>query len=193
MLVLATVVQGDQASVGLRDVTTIENGSGAARVLFRANELPDLGSVAINRAILTLPWSGERVNRTIPLQLSAVSQDWSAGSVAWNTGWLTPGGDVYDQLYSRLEVNCSEGRTSLRFDVTNILKEDLEAGVPIHGFLLSLQPRYGVGLQVPDLARLQGLETGTLEISYRTIPRRPERLRAEPEAAPRPRRAAAEQ
>jgi hypothetical protein len=124
--------------------------------------------VVISRARLTFTTSGQAAERSLRLCLSPVTAEWSPGSVTW-AGWRTPGGDFDEELVSLAEVSLAQGGTEVFFDVTPAVREIVQSGLSLHGFLLSVRPEDGVGLDVADASRFSGLEAGALEVSYRKV------------------------
>jgi hypothetical protein len=99
-----------------------------------------------------------------------VTANWNPLTVDWTTSWTRPGGDFDDELYARTRVDLARGATTATLDVTTIVKEVVEAGMSADGFILSVVPREGDGICVEDLARLAGLASATLAVSYVKMP-----------------------
>jgi hypothetical protein len=169
----AAFAEGRTAS--LYDVAVIENGQGAARVLFRAGGIEGLENVAISRATLTVAAAGQPEDRALEFWIHPVTRPWDPASVKWERGWSRPGGDFDDELLSIARLDLRADASEVAFDVTGLMKEIVEAGMEAHGFILTLAPADGVGIRVEDLSRLGSLADAALEIEYRRVPPRPSR------------------
>jgi hypothetical protein len=178
LAILAMIAVAGAARAGGREFrgnvvefATMDNGSGAARILFKVDAaVRDLEDVAIWRATLRVPVSGEAASETLRLHVYPVSRNWNAGSVDWNTGWDRPGGDFDREMYARGELALARGGAQeLEVDVTHLLKEIVEAGMPAHGFLVTVNPADGEGLRLADLPRFGSLAGAELEIRYRSL------------------------
>lgn len=169
----ATSATAAERTVSLSDVSVITDPSGNSRCLFRAADLATLQNVAIARAALVVPFSGEAAERTLRLAVYPVTSEWSAGSVSWSSGWTREGGDFDEEIGARAEVDLRGGSAVARFDVTAHVKEWLEEGASHDGFLLTAQPEFGEGVSSDDVSRLGSLTGARLEVVYRTVAARP--------------------
>lgn len=177
--VLATVaLLAATANAGGRDFrgnvveyAAIENGAGAARILFKVNAgMRDLENVAIWRATLKVPLAGDGSAEPLRIRVYPVGRDWNAGSVDWHSGWDRPGGDFEREMYARGEISPVRGGTQeLEVDVTGLVKEIVEAGFPAYGFLVTVHPGDGEGLRLADVSRFGALTGAELEIRYRNL------------------------
>ncbi|MBZ0269400.1 hypothetical protein K8I85_14695 [bacterium] len=160
----------DRRSEALSSHATITNEGDGHRLLFKADGLRTLNSVAIRRARIEFDLFGTVTDRMLYLSLCPVTTPWNAASVHWNSGWRRPGGDFDEDLATEVALDLSrEGKVS--FDVTPILKEWLEHGVEYDGFILTVQPRQGgEGIRGEDLGRLQDLANASLVVDYRRVP-----------------------
>jgi hypothetical protein len=156
---------------GVTDVTTIADGQGAARMLFRLASAIDVPNIAIRSAQLTFQVSGSASERKVPLRIHPVTAEWSAGAAGW-TGWSRDGGDFDEDLFGRVEVDLSSS-SEVRIDVTGLMKELLEAGLEADGFILTVDPREGLGIASGDVSSFSGLSGATLEMTYRKSPPAP--------------------
>ncbi|MBZ0270214.1 hypothetical protein K8I85_18835 [bacterium] len=167
---VASPVFADRRSESLASHATINNGGGDHRLLFKADGLRFLESVAIRHARIEFDLAGATADRALYLSLCPVTTEWTAGSVGWESGWTRAGGDFDEDLASDAAVDLSRGGKA-SFDVTPILKEWLEHGAEYDGFLLTVQPREGgEGIRGEDLSRLQGLQGASLVVDYRRVP-----------------------
>jgi hypothetical protein len=162
---------------GVKDVATITDESGVARVLFRLDGSIDLPNIAIERATLDLSLVGDAQERGLRLQIHPVTRSWNRSSVDWTTGWTRPGGDFEDDLYGRAEVHFDRGATHGSFDLTTPLKEVIEAGMDADGFILTLSPTDGRGIPADALSRFADLDEATVTIRYKRIPPAPPAVR----------------
>jgi hypothetical protein len=176
-LLAASPTTATQITAGIRDVSTISNGRGEERILFR---LPDLG-LPENALILrvTLEFTVDAQPDSLPeqIQVHPVTAAWSAGAVDWMSGWQRPGGDIDPDLYSRLDVDLSQGGRAIGIDVTNLVKAQVEDGVFADGFLLTVPPYAGEGLPVAPTPRYLSMESGSVDVSYRVVSAPPTRHR----------------
>ncbi|MBZ0267340.1 hypothetical protein K8I85_04245 [bacterium] len=176
-ILVSSPALADRRSEPLSAHATITNEGDAHRLLFKADGLRSLESVAIRRARIEFDLSGATTDRTLHLSLSPVTTPWNAGSVHWNSGWRRPGGDFDEDLATEVALDLSRGGKA-SFDVTPILKEWLEHGMEYDGFILTVQPREGgEGIRGQDLGRLQGLDGASLIVDYRRVPPPPHRRR----------------
>jgi hypothetical protein len=169
-ILVSSPALADRRATALSSHATINNGGDGHRLLFKADGLASLGSVAVRHARIEFDLGGQVTDRTLYLNLSPVTTSWEPGSVQWEGGWRRPGGDFDEDMASEVAVDLSRaGKAS--FDVTPILKEWLEHGVEYDGFILSVQPREGgEGIRGQDLGRLQGLHGASLVVDYRKVP-----------------------
>jgi hypothetical protein len=170
LLAMSSFANADRNTCPVADVAVIQNGEGAARVLFRCPEMLATDGVAIRRATLTIPFVGLGEARSLNLQLHPVTANWNPLTVDWTTSWTRAGGDFDDELYARTRVDLARGATTATLDVTTIVKELVDAGMSADGFILSVVPHEGDGIRVADLARLAGLAGATLDLSYVKMP-----------------------
>ena len=166
------VGHAETLTASVRDVTTISNGNGASRVLFDFAGIGNLGDVAVSRATLRFSLSGSTGEGKVLLRLHPVTSSWNPGGVSWSGGWSRAGGDFDETVYSRTEVNLSRQGT-VSIDATVPLRESLVGGMSSHGFLLTVDPRSGEGLNSELVGRLQNLGSATLELNYRKVPPKP--------------------
>lgn len=153
---------------GVTDVTTISDGQGSSRMLFRLGSAIEVPNIAIRSAQLTFPVSSAASERRVPLRIHPVTAEWSAGAAAW-TGWSRDGGDFDEDLFGRAVVDLSSA-SQVRIDVTAVMKEVLEEGMEADGFILTVDPRDGVGIASGDVSSFSGLTGATLEMTYRRSP-----------------------
>lgn len=153
---------GETLRLAVQDMTTVEDGAGNARILFKMADPGNLGYVAISRASIQFDLTGTPRSGRLGLQVHPVTTTWSPGAVAWST-------DFDESVYGRTEVDLGRsGPVSL--DITLLVKEILESGATSLGFVLTTQPSETTGLQSADLSRFANLGSATVEIKYRRTP-----------------------
>lgn len=166
-LLAAAPATADRHHASLNSRATISHGN-ASRLLFKADGIGALGTVAISRARIEFDMAGDTADRVLYLRLCPVTTSWNAASVHWNNGWRRAGGDFDEDLAAEMGVDLSREGGKVVLDVTAILKEWLEGGAEFDGFLLSVQPREGgEGIRGEDVARFQSLGSGSLIVDYR--------------------------
>ncbi len=170
-LCLASLSIAEDRSVAVRDLAVIQDGRGAARMLFRINALDLDENTLIRRASLSVPITTLPQERDLTLRLYPLSRSWGAGA-SWSTPWTTAGGDFDRELYSEARVDLRSGSGVAVFDVTSLLKEILEEEVFADGFLLTDVTGGASGIRLTDVAALQ-LTTAALKVSTRTVINRP--------------------
>lgn len=174
MMGIALVAQAafaDELTRSVCDVTSITDGEGSARIVFKMDSPIELTDVAVQKATLRFTTSGTAgEERTKTLLLHPLTRAWTAGAVSWTTPWTRPGGD-FDDLYARREWDLGGRGRVLAFDVTLLVKEIVEHDGESLGFLLTVDPEEGVGLPSEDLTRFEGFSSATIEVHYRHMPR----------------------
>ncbi len=163
----------EEAIRGIGDVTTIEDGEGHGRVLFLCDDLAPMENVAIWKAMLRFDLQGAPEDRTLALVIHPITRPWNPGTVDWETGWTRPGGDFDEELFARAELDLGRGSGRYSIDVTALAKEIVESEYVCHGFLATIDRSEGVGFLEADLARMEGLGTGSVEVHYRSTPPAP--------------------
>ncbi|MFN8179274.1 MAG: hypothetical protein U0167_15185 [bacterium] len=158
-VLLATTAWSEERTVPVRDVAVVQDGHGAARVFFRLGAISISQSTLIDRAVLTVPFTGDLADRAIELRVSPVTQAW-AGNPSFDTPYD-------DSLSGRCEVDLRRGSGVANFDLTVALKESLEEGVFSDGFVLTARSE---GATATDLARFGTLSGATLRLTTTTLP-----------------------
>jgi hypothetical protein len=179
LLLAAGAASAAPLAASVQDVTVIQDGAGSARILFRPGPtVSGLTGTSISNATLTLPTAGLPAQRGLRLRIYPVTTTWSTAGATWTTGWRRAGGDFDDEIFASADVDFTRGAATAVFDVTGILKEVLEAGMPADGLILTVHSLDGAGIPVADLARFGTLATATFDIRYRAAP--PLRIALEP-------------
>ncbi len=168
---LTSVTRAEDRSAALRDLSVIQDGRGAARILFRIGELDLDDHTLIRRATLSVPVTTLPEERVLDLRLYPLSRSWDV-TASWTAPWTTAGGDFDRELYSEARVDLRSGSSVAVFDVTSVLKEVLEEEVFADGFLLTDVTGGASGIRLTDVAALQ-LTTAALSVSTRTVINRP--------------------
>lgn len=176
VFVMAATALASDDIIGVGEVALLEDGVGAARIVFRPAppELPEY--VAIGRATLEfdLPSAGEV--RRLRLRVHPVTTSWRAGLVSWTAGWSRPGGDFDEDLAADAEVVVGRGG-EVGFDVTGILQE-IHGGLASDGFILTVPKEVGIGLRVEDAQAFSNLGAARLEVSFRKVTPPPREVRS---------------
>jgi hypothetical protein len=188
IIVLLTVSMLSEASYAEKtnadviDVAAIEDGEGNARILFHWNSPITAEYFAIQRATLKFDVLGEAESRVLRLRFHPVTTAWTAGNVSWSSGWSEPGGDFDEDIVSSTDLDLSKGEATVFVDVSNVLKETLEIGQDLHGFLVTTDPTDATGIKEADIARFEGLASGSLEVTWRKVPAKPIELQQDDSA-----------
>ena len=167
-VLLVGIASAAELTRGVTDVTTIADGQGSSRMLFRLASAIEVPDIAIRSAQLTFTVSRAASERKVALRIHPVTTAWSAGAAGW-TGWSRDGGDFDEDLFGRVEVDLSSS-SEVRIDVTAVMKEVLEEGMQVDGFILTVDPREGAGIAAGDVSAFSGLSDATLEMTYRKSP-----------------------
>ena len=167
-LAVCVPVHADEETKDLRTIRSIDDGEGSARILFRVSELAQLDGIAIRRATLRVPLQGQVDQRTINLRVYPVTTTWNEGTVTWTNGWTRPGGDFDEEVFGRGTLELASGASELQLDVTGLLKEVVEMDLTSDGFIVSVAPGDGIGLDSDDVSRLR-LAEAEVEVRYRRI------------------------
>ena len=179
LFLIAASVHASELQANVADVTTITDGAGHSRILFRGGPTEAMSDVAVRKASLRWTRTGGGVPQRIRLQIHPITTPWNAETVAWGRGWTRPGGDFDESLYGRCELDLAAPEVA-QFDLTMVFKEILEHGHPAHGFLLTVDPADGLGLPDGVVELLGNLSAATLEVEYRRMPPVPPNRRQGP-------------
>lgn len=163
-MVMPTSSFAESVDVPLRDVTTVQDGRGAVRVFFRMAALPTSDHVLIDRAVLTIPYSGEREARVLELRVCPVTESWQ-GTGEWGTEFDTV-------LYSGGRLDLSRDHGVATFDVTPALQAIRERGYAADGFVLTVRDPES-GIPAGDASRFAGLAGASLHLETTTLPSGP--------------------
>lgn len=170
LLVAALPSEAGERRCSVGSNATIQNQAGEARVLFELEDLDELDGSLIRRARLRIPYTlGTTEDRTLELIAMPVTTEWNAGTVDWDTGWQTPGGDFDHELYSPGRADLRRTSGVITFDLTVSLKERLEQGADHHGFLVTVKAPDREGIEPDDLGLLQSLGTATVTVSAKPL------------------------
>lgn len=162
-LVLAGPVAAERLSRGVTDVATTSDGRGGSQVFFRWS--PELSAgAAVRQATLRFERSGEAVARAVTVRVYPVTAAWSGtGPLRYDPG-----------LWSHAEIDLAEAGPVV-IDVTTVVKEIVEGGHPVHGFVLAADGAEESGLTPAEVSRLGGLSSGTIDVTWRRVPAAPAR------------------
>ncbi len=157
-LLAAGMTEATETEIGLRDVTVIHDGRGAARILFRTGALPISDRLVVDRAVLAVPWSGAAEERSLELRVCPVTTSWG--------GWET---DFDRELYARAEADLRRGPGMLSFDITMALRAIAEHGLTADGFVL-IPGESRLGLTSEEVSRLASLAGASLRVTTTALP-----------------------
>ena len=158
----ATVARAERFVRPVTDVATVERLAGGSQIFFQWDPTIAEGDVAVRHAVLRFNLQGEPEAKTITLRVHPVTAPWSRGLPV-----------VYDEeLWSHKEVDLRLSGAVV-MDLTTVVKEIAEEGVRSYGFLVEADAGEGDGLTSADLARLAGLSTGIVEVTWRRTPAPP--------------------
>ena len=155
------------------DKSCVLSKEGDHRVLVSVGGTELLKNMYINDAHLVVPISDDAIRRhagTLELQVSAVTRYWDR-SADWDVGWERPGGDFDADVYSRVVVKPEELGGVVRIPVATVLREEA-GGRDLHGFIVSVVPHRGRGLNESAVRLLDGVANAHVEVSW--APRPPE-------------------
>lgn len=151
-------------------VSVIQDGRGAARVLFRLESIAPREHTAVSQAVLRIPFIGEAAERDLRLRVYPVTRPWAEGAVDWYSGWEKPGGDFNEDVYIAFDVDLRELASQIEIDLTPLAKEITESGLQAEGFIVTTDPEESEGLSLADVDRLQQMGQGSLTFSSRQVP-----------------------
>jgi len=95
------------AEVDISEVAYIYNEQDEFRVLFKFDDLQIPDSFIVDFAAIIIPVS--EVSSEIPIEVYAVSRDWSASSVKWDYPWQQAGADFSDTCLTRWIIHPGVG------------------------------------------------------------------------------------
>lgn len=153
---------GTVRAASIQDVTVVENAEGVARVLFRTSVLPASQNLIVQKATLTIPFTGEAQERSINLRVHPVTEVWPPGG-DFNTEFDT-------DLYAPAAVDLGRGAGSVTFDVTVLLKEIIEEGMFADGFVLTSASEERAGIDDADAERFSSMEGAALSVTTAVLP-----------------------
>jgi hypothetical protein len=159
---VAESARGEELTLGLHDVTVIQDGHGSGRVLFRTGALPASDRLLVESAVLTVPYAGASEDRSLELRVCPVTAVWTGGD--WNTPFD-------EEIYARSAL-VGRAPGALSFDLTVAFKAMREHGLYADGFVVTVADRErGVALQ--DLARVSELGGASLQVTTMNLPSGP--------------------
>lgn len=150
---------------------TISHETAGSRVLLDFGQLPEsMRGELILTARLRLPVPGlEFEGRSVPFSLHQVTTPWAGLNPTWTSPWRTSGGDF---LAASTGVDVAwkgARRSSLNFDVTEMVRDIADGEAEDCGFLLTVPEHRGDGFLAEELTALGSLEGATLRITYSPI------------------------
>lgn len=82
VMVVVAAASAEERVVRLLDVTVVQDGEGSARIFFRV-AVPFSENTLVERAVLTMPFTGSAAERELELRICPVTQAW--GTPSWET------------------------------------------------------------------------------------------------------------
>lgn len=167
MAILAAIVstgvaQADELSLPIQDAAVALDGRGSARIFFRVDNLPASPNVLVDRAMITVPYSGTVEDRSFELRVCPVTSAWGA-----QPSWDTP---YDDELYARADFDLRRSAGAMSFDVTVAVNASREHGMFADGFVMTLGRDRARGIRVQDLGRLASLAGVTMKVTTTHLP-----------------------
>jgi hypothetical protein len=163
--VLALALTGSSSWAGvdrdgiLEDVTVVNNGEGDHRILFRTSEMPFSEKTVIQRATLTLPYSGASEERALSLRIHPITESWRGFDTEFDR-----------DVYASAGADLNRGSGTDVFDMTSLMKEILEDGMTADGFVLTVASEEREGLSEDDASRFASMEGAELKVTTTVLP-----------------------
>jgi hypothetical protein len=143
-----------------------------SRVVLKVSDLSFLTDQLVRWASLEIPLPQRTIDRDLELFVYPVARSWDAATVSWTTPWQNPGGDWSEDALGHSRIRAGRTATSLRFDVSGIVRAVAEGREANLGFILlpggDSDGRRFVG---NERLMLAALSNATLRVSYRSFPR----------------------
>jgi len=161
---IATPAHAERLTRGVTGVSTISGGiEGGSDIAFHWDPSVAEGNVAISKAVLRFTLAGQPVDGALAARVYPITSPWNEGAPSV----------TYDHdLWSRVELDL-RGEGTVAIDVTNLVKEVVEEGQPYYGFVIARGPGEENGLSQAETARLAGLSSATMDVTWRLVPDRP--------------------
>ncbi|MFN8179835.1 MAG: hypothetical protein U0167_18030 [bacterium] len=148
----------------ISDVRVISDGSGHVRLLVNPGSLLALQGKFVEAAVLTLPMDGQILTRELDVRVFPITRSWESGVVTWTTPWSRAGGDVDERRMCAERLADGERPTTLRLNISGIVREMVDGSIDCHGFLLGVARHQGAGFRPEELARFGGLQGLALRV-----------------------------
>lgn len=139
----------DEANVTVNRATVINSQDNSDfRVLMRPEiQFPDT-TMVVDRAFLNLRVSPQIEDTTfISIRLHAITMDWDAGNVGWDSPWVGEGGDYDSVFYAEKMITLPEEQ-EIKIDVTDLCMRWADGRLPYYGFLLKVSQSSLAGFTV---------------------------------------------
>jgi hypothetical protein len=169
VLLLAGIVLADENNVAINTATIIHSqDNGDFRILMRPEiQFPDT-TIVVDRAILNLRVSPQTDDTTfISIRLHAITMDWDAGNVNWDSPWVGEGGDYDSVFYAEKMITLPENQ-EISIDVTDLCMRWADGRLPYYGFLLRVSRSSLAGFTVAR--QNNDAPWATFTIKYTPIP-----------------------
>lgn len=169
IIMLAGIAAADENMVEINTITVIYSpDSSEFRVLMRPEiQFPDT-TMVVDRGFLNLTVSPQAEDTTfISIRLHAISMDWDAGNVSWDSPWVGEGGDYDSVFYAEKMITLPEDQ-EISIDFTDLCMRWVDGRLPYYGFLLKVSASSLAGFTVVRESDTD--PWATLSIKYTPIP-----------------------
>ncbi len=111
-------------------------GSDYGRILFKFDLPGQFNDVIIDYAELIFTSTPDTGSSYISL-LGAfpVARNWESGIVSWSSGWINPGGDYIDSIYTCCRIRISPDEAT-SMDITDIVQMWADGAISNYGLIL---------------------------------------------------------
>jgi hypothetical protein len=136
-LFLTGLALADETNVAVNSATVIQpQDNSDFRILMMPEiQFPDT-AIVVDRAFLNLRVSPETDDTTfISIRLHAITRNWDAENVDWDSPWTGGGGDYDSVFYAEKMITLPEEQ-EISIDVTDLCMRWADGRLPYYGFLL---------------------------------------------------------
>jgi hypothetical protein len=149
IIMLAGIAVADENIVEINSTTVIQPPDNSDfRILMRPEiQFPDTMMV-VDRAFLNLLISPQTEDTTFfSIRLHAITAEWDANDVSWDSPWVGEGGDYDSVFYAEKMITLPEDQ-EISIDITDLCMRWADGRLPYYGFLLKVSPSSLVGFTV---------------------------------------------